>query len=76
MTTKLIAGVLAAASLLGAAAVTVAPTEASARPYYGRHHYRPVYRHYGYRRVYRPYYGRHRYYGRHYYARPHYRHWR
>lgn len=70
---KLIAGALAAASVVGAVAVVAAPTEAAAQPYYGyrhhgyygRPHFRPYYRHYGYGY-------RHRFYGRPYY-RHHYR---
>ena len=62
---KLIVGVLAAASVVGAVAVTAAtPTEASAQPYYGYHH--RFYRH----RYYHPYYGP---YHRRFYHRPYYR---
>ena len=57
---KLIAGALAAASVVGAVAVTTAPTVASAQPYYGYHH------RYWHRHYYHPYY-HHRFYRHGYY---------
>ena len=65
--TKIVAGLLAAASLVGTVAVTAAPTVATAQPYgYGYHH--RFYRH----RFYRPYrYG----YGYHRFHRGYYRHY-
>ena len=65
--TKIVAGLLAAASLVGTLAVTAAPTTADAQPYgygrgyYGHRHYGP-YRHYGYRPYYHHRFYRHGYY--------------
>ena len=60
--TKIVAGLIAAASLVGTVAVTAAPTVATAQPYgyhhgygYGHRHYRP----YGYRHFHRGFYRHH-----------------